>query len=93
MSDTEIFKSSVAEAGSIAAAIGQAAAAGDSSLNIAISKTNLSVVGNIRDLGTQLFSCNTEFKQLVMDDSINILNIAEVFDDFDTGMSENMNIR
>lgn len=93
MSDTEIFKSSVAEAGNIAVTIGQAAVAGDSRLNIAISKTNLSVVGNIRDLGTQLFSCNTEFKQLVMDDSINILNIAEVFDDFDTGMSENMNIR
>jgi len=93
MSDTEIFKSSLEAAGNIAAAIGQAAAAGDSSLIIAISKTNLPVVENIRDLGEQLTLCNAEFKQLVADDTESILSLAECFDDFDAGMSENMDIQ
>lgn len=93
MSDTEIFKSSLEAAGNIAAAIGQAAAAGESSLNISISVTHLTVVNNIRFMAEKFSQCNAAFKQLVTDDSNNILNLAECFDDFDAGMSENMGIQ
>lgn len=93
MSDTETFKSSQAEAVITAGAILASAIAGDTSLNITISRTNLSVVNNIRELGAQLSLSNEEFKQLVEDDSDSILNLAEFFSDFDTGMSGDMEIR
>ncbi len=93
MSDTETFKSSQAEAVITAGAILASAIAGDTSLNITISRTNLSVVNNIRELGAQLSLSNEEFKQLVEDDSDSILNLAEFFSDFDTEMSGDMEIR
>lgn len=93
MSDTEIFKSSQAVAQIIAGGILGSAIAGERTINITISRTNLSVVDNIRELGAQLSLCNEEFKQLVEDDTDSILNLAEFFSDFDTEMSGNMDIR
>lgn len=92
MSDTGIFKSSQAAAQAIGEVILGSVTVGERNLNIAISRTHLSVVDNIKDLETQLSLCNTEFKQLIADDTDSILKLAEFFADFDAVMSGDMNI-
>lgn len=92
MSDTGIFRSSQPAALANAESILASATAVETKLNITIFRTRLSVVNNITDLEEQLSLCNTEFKQLVADDADSILKLAEFFVDFDTEMSDDMNI-
>lgn len=92
MSDTGIFRSSQPAAQANAESILASVTAEVRNLSITISRTNLTVVDNIRDLEKQLSLCNTEFKQLVADDADSILKLAEFFADFDTEMSGDMNI-
>lgn len=92
MSDTGIFRSSQPAAQASAEIISASATAVETKLNITIFRTQLSVVKNITDLEEQLSLCNTEFKQLVADDTNSILKLADFFADFDTEMSSDMNI-
>lgn len=92
MSDTGIFRSSQPAAQANAESILASTTAVETKLNITIFRTRLSVVNNITDLEEQLSLCNTEFKQLVADDADSILKLAEFFVDFDTEMSDDMNI-
>ena len=92
MSDTGIFKSSDAAAQLRAGAILGAAIAGGIIARTVISRTKLSVGNNIKNLEEQLSACNAEFKQLVADDTDSILKLSEFFTDFDTEMSNDMNI-
>ena len=92
MSDTGIFKSSDAAAQLSAGAISRAAAVGVNAIETVLNRTTLSVVNNIKNLEKQLSSCNAEFKQLVEDDTKSIVELSEFFADFDTEMSNDMNI-
>lgn len=92
MSDTGTFKSSEAAAQHSAGDISRAAAGGTNEVRTAINRTTLSVVENIKDLEQQLSSCNAEFKQLVADDTKSIVKLSEIFADFDTEMSNDMNL-
>lgn len=87
MNDTGKFKSSQAAAQANAGAISGAIAVELGSPIGFLGKTNLTVINNMKAMKTSLSACNTDFVQLVENDSESILKLAEFFMDHDESVA------
>lgn len=90
MSGIGIFKSS--QEAAQGKAVSMIGAAGNS-IGIAAGvpgRTNLKVITNMETMKQKLSECNTDFIQLVKDDSESILKLSEFFIDHDTEIATTM---
>lgn len=93
MSDTGTFKSSREEAEKESKNIKKS---GTSIATLTIDsycKTNLSVVDNLKQISSELSSCNSAFIDLIDKDADSIIGIQEAFETFDMETAEEMEIK